>query len=366
MDQPFHADMANLVPRTYVPSSQTVSQLSAVRPPRPFAAHPHSAPPHNTNSSAVPISSYSSPELPSRLTILKTKIAIVDLNATSLGSSTGRRISHEQGLTPLLASTTVSSAYKKSSATPAASSSTTPSTEEDVSSHGPLPDWAFFYDPVLSYEQVKYIESQMRPQEEYKETPADQRQSLAVNDLQQALSSMPKLYNKSTQIMANDAVKMSETTSPESILTHAKTMSAHYAVQVSQTEAAILAGRSDVVDPFGKNQDDGNVSRKRKRSMSELEDDDQAPTNNNSNYSAHVHSRNQPNLDHSSSPMQLAIEKSAAIAATYIPSKIATEPPSVVSTPSSPCKSHDEPVNDLARLSSSYIYSTGLANGKHS
>lgn len=67
--------------------------------------------------------------------------------------------------------------------------------------HGPLPKWAYIYNPPLAHSQVAYVESHMKWEEEHKKLPVDKLRATVPTDLQKALTSMRQVFSRSTQIL---------------------------------------------------------------------------------------------------------------------------------------------------------------------
>ncbi|KAJ4424395.1 hypothetical protein N0V82_000916 [Gnomoniopsis sp. IMI 355080] len=264
------------------------------------------------------------------MTTPATQTATRSFGAASFASSNGRNISIERLDSPSLLAGTIASNEKAVSGvtTITHSPSPLPSTEGDNSPHGPLPEWAYFYDPALSYAQVKYILSQLKPQEEYNELPHHQRQSVVVNDLQQALSSMRQFYGKSTEVVANTPTKTPEATGPETTARESNTRSGHHSGQESNVENAILVEESGDEFPFRNDHDGGKLARN--HSISAMQRDNQVPT-------------------------------------SRVPAQIAPDPTSFESKSSfSPRESRGEPVYNVARSSGSHSHGKRLGNGDDS
>lgn len=200
----------------------------------------------NINSRTLTAATWSSRQPTLSPTTPASRTAIADINATSSTSLEVEALTEAEGAPSILTSSVTTSAKKASSVTSITSSSPrSPSGEGDNSSHGPLPQWAYFYDPALTHAQVRYIESQMRPQDEYEKIPPDQRQSVVVKDLQQALSSMRLVYSRSTNVANSNPDGMKhDTASPRTTTTDATSQSADKPAQGFSVKDAILAGRS--------------------------------------------------------------------------------------------------------------------------
>ncbi|KAJ4397393.1 hypothetical protein N0V93_001620 [Gnomoniopsis smithogilvyi] len=340
MEDPVHADVANMAPRANVPSpnSASVPQL------------PEGVP-----------SIYRSPQrLHSKLTT-PTQTATVDSDVRSLARPIDHRVSLErQGPSSLLANPVASSDDKVPTATLAASlSPTMPPTEGNDSSQGPLPDWAYFYDPALSHSQVRYIESQMKPQEVYNKIPPDKRQSVVVDDLQQALSSMRQAYSRSTEVVANGMSQLAGAASLE--LGQSKTRSEHHHAQGIMVEGANPAGRTGGDDALGRNHIGGVVFRK--RSISEAQRDDQAPTTHDGIVSATINHSSQTSYDHHTDIKQVNIAQHAA--ASHNPTHRNIESSlSEQTSYSSSLRSREEEFHNPARSSGSDIHGEMTANAR--
>lgn len=334
MEAPLNAKVAYDGPRSTLANEESLDQLSETKcsvPPEPFTSPRPSNPSHKTSSSAVPISAFSLKQSSSIMTTPATQTAAQSFDVAAFASSTGRNVSSERLDPPsLLAGTIASNEKTVSGVTPITrSSSPTPSTKGDTSPHGPLPEWAYFYDPVLSYAQVKYILSQMKPQEEYNELPPQQRQSVVVNDLQQALSSMRQLQSKSAEIVANIPTKTPEATGPETTARKSNNRSGHHSGQGSNVENASLVKQYGDEFPFRNDHDGGELARK--HSISAVQRDNQVPT-------------------------------------SRVPAQIAPDPSSFDFNKSSfsPLESRGEPAYNLVKLSGSHIHGKRLGNGDDS
>lgn len=142
--------------------------------------------------------------------------------------------------------------------------------EGHSSSHGPLPKWAFYDDPALTNAQVKDIESQMR--QEYRKLPLEQRQSLLLKDLQEALSSIRLAYSRSTNVGSSTIDDMNHRiTTPTALTTDVISQSAHnfaqalglkdeilteqtaYLVNRNLVSAEMQRGKQASTDPSSKN-----------------------------------------------------------------------------------------------------------------
>lgn len=323
----------------------------------PFTAIENSDSHQNTKSRALAAPTWSSRQSSLSPTTPAPRTAIADTNATSSSSLDQEASTEIQGAPSLLKSFTTPSADKASSVTPVTSSSPRiPSGEGDNSSHGPLPQWAYFYDPALTHAQVRYIESQMRPQEEYKKIPPDQRQSEVVKDLQQALSSMRLVYSRSTNVAnsAPDDMKHGNT-SPKSTKKDATSQFAHKSAQGFSVEDAILAGRSD------SNMVTQNlVSEEIQRGNLASTD----PSSKNSTPPTPTSPTRSTNKDTADLQTTEAEDIPVAAEAPYKPSKIATMAPFTELTVDASSRKHrDRPVYDLTRLNDSNIHGKRAASG---
>lgn len=324
-----------------------------------FAAIETPDPHQNTNSTALAAPTWSLRQPSLSPTTSAPRTAIADTNATSQCSLEKEASTGIQGAPSLWTSSVTTSAEKASSITPVTSSSPrTPSGEGDHSSHGPLPQWAYFYEPALTHAQVRYIESQMRPQDEYKKIPPDQRQSVVVKDLQQALSTMRLVYSRSTNVANSTPDGMKHATaSPRATATDATSQFADKSAQGFNVEDAILAEQtgSDMV----------------------TEDRVSAETLHDNWVSKDPSSKNSypPNP---SSPSRSTSKDTATTQATkfegiHVATATHSIPPqSPAMTPSpelpldaSPRKSRGQPVYSLARLNGSYMHGKRAASGDH-
>lgn len=214
---------------------------------------------------------------------------------------------------------------------------------QDDSPHGPLPDWAYFYDPALSYAQVKYIESQMKPPDEYSKIPPHRRQSIVANDLQQALSSMRQVYGRSTEVLTNSTHNAPGATSPKATIKHGQVQSLHHQLSPGNDGKDTTSSRESTDDDnIGLG---GTVDRNRKHSTSHTPSK-QA-----------THGRT-PGLE------QTKLDKPAAtIASPSLTTPIVAESPSHEYIPYSPPRqTRGEPEDNVARLSGSYVHGKRSAN----
>lgn len=114
---------------------------------------------------------------------------------------------------------------------------------------GPSPHWAYFYDPPLSLRQVDFVQERMKPEEEYSRMPSSDREKAMVSDLKNALSSMRRAFNRSTDVRG-------PTTTYSSATTTAKATQSMLGYQGASAESAasdpiaISSDDDDTVDEF--------------------------------------------------------------------------------------------------------------------
>lgn len=312
---------------------------------------------HKANSNALTALKWFSNHWVSSSKTAASQTAITDINATSPSNLDRETSFQSQKPQSLLRNLNTSSAANASGPTPVLNSSyEATSGQGDNFSHGPLPKWAYFYDPALTHAQVKYIESQMRSQEEYKKVPPDQRQCAVVKDLQQALSSMGLAYSRPANVGNSTTDDMDhQTTSPTATTTEAIIQSAHNSAQALRVDDAILAGqthKSVVIQNL--------VS-------AEMQRGNQASTDPSSKISASAApTLSSQTMNKSTTNFQTKeIEKMPIVAAHDVPSQIGTTNPLfALPLDASPQRSRGKPVHDISVLNGRSLHVKRVANGE--
>lgn len=135
--------------------------------------------------------------------------------------STSRSSSHRP--TSTLASSVVSAADIGSNSTSTASFSNKKTSFTSLTSgastqvelpFGPLPEWAYFYNPPLSLSQVEYVQSRMKSAEEYRRMVPSNRHNAMIKDLSEALFSMRQNYSRSTDVLSPSVIGTRGVASP--------------------------------------------------------------------------------------------------------------------------------------------------------
>lgn len=66
---------------------------------------------------------------------------------------------------------------------------------------GPLPDWAYFYDPSLTLPQVEFVQSRMKTKEEYSKMRTGSRVQAEISDLSNAIHAMREAFGRTDLIV---------------------------------------------------------------------------------------------------------------------------------------------------------------------
>lgn len=125
-------------------------------------------------------------------------------------------------LTSGTSSTQPSPPAESSAPTPLSPKPQPPAKDSGSSSdvQGPLPRWAYFYDPPLTFVQAKFVETRMASDlesrknlgEEYETLPLDERRRINIANLKKALASMREAFGRSTDVVRQSATSMPATT----------------------------------------------------------------------------------------------------------------------------------------------------------
>ncbi|CAN8101600.1 unnamed protein product [Discula destructiva] len=119
--------------------------------------------------------------------------------------------------------------------------------EEGVSSgecQGPLPKWAYFYSPPLTYAQVEYVGQQMKSGGDYRRHSPVRRQRLLLNYLQKALASMRQVFNRSTTVVSQSTVGAPEAATPAVVTKPKTTVPRQSSAEGSTPGQSIIVGLS--------------------------------------------------------------------------------------------------------------------------
>lgn len=326
-------------------------------PHEPFTAFKPSNSHQKTNSTALAAPRWSPPQPSLSPTTPAPRIAIAATYALFSSSLEQDASNERQGAPSLVTSLIAPRADEASNNTIGIHlSSSTPPGGGDKSSHGSLPQWAYFYDPALTHAQVRYIESQMRSQDEYQKLPPDQRQSVVVKDLQQALSSMRLVYSRSTNVAHSTTDDIDhELTSPTATNTDATSQSARDPAEVFSVENAILAEQTG-----------GNMVTQNCINAETLRDKLASvdPTGKNSNPPIPA-SPSRPTSKDTANIQATQFEGIPAAVAAHspLPTQPTMTPFPELALDASPRQSRGQPVYSLTRPSGSYIHGKRAENG---